>query len=409
MHEADKQESGAEDEADFEIDVVEDALELWVGRQEAFLGAEDAGADGEDGDVGSDEDEAEGVGKGVDVEGPAADGLGAGEKPERDDESDEKRDDAGVEEEPAWAEEEKEAEVTPAIAPGSEVGWAAAAVWREGGGDLGHAEAGEGGFDDHLAGELHAGGAEVEREDGVAAEGAKAAVEVADGDAEEDAADGGEDGVAEVTVKRWHGSGLDGAGEAVAHDEVVAFVEFWEEAGEVFEVVAGVGVGHEDVFAAGGLDAGDEGGSVAADGHVDDAGAFVGGDLLRAVGAAVVGDYDLAGDVVVAKGGDGLANAESESLCFVEAGHKDGDQQLAHYLNATKGLTRAFTDDTDQEPATTKAIRVEMRLIGWVRLRRRKLRLWILFSFVGEVEGKSIEVSSVRARAIRRRLGSCRS
>ncbi len=61
-------------------------------------------------------------------------------------------------------------------------------------------------------------------EDGVAAEGAESAVEVADGDAEEDAADGGEDGVAEVTVERRHGSGLDGAGEAVAHDEVVAFV-----------------------------------------------------------------------------------------------------------------------------------------------------------------------------------------
>ena len=52
-------------------------------------------------------------------------------------------------------------------------------------------------------------------------------MKVADGDAEEDAADGGEHRIAEVAVQRWHGSGLDGAGEAVAHDEVVAFVEFW--------------------------------------------------------------------------------------------------------------------------------------------------------------------------------------
>ena len=166
--------------------------------------------------------------------------------------------------------------------------------------------------------------------DGVAAEGAESAVEVADGDAEEDAADGGEDGVAEVTVERRHGSGLDGAGETVAHDEVVAFVELWKEAGEVFEVVAGVGVGHEDVFAVGGLDAGDKGGAVAADGHVDDAGAFVGGDFLGAVGAAVVGDDDFAGDVVVAESGDGLANAESERLCLIKAGHKNGDGELAH-------------------------------------------------------------------------------
>ncbi len=98
----------------------------------------------------------------------------------------------------------------------------------------------------------------------------------------------------------------------------------------MLEVVAGVGVGHEDVLAAGGFDAGDEGGAVAADGDVDDAGAFVGGDLLGAVGAAVVGDDDFAGDVVVAEGGDGLADAEGERLCFVEARHEDGDGQIAH-------------------------------------------------------------------------------
>ncbi len=139
-----------------------------------------------------------------------------------------------------------------------------------------------------------------------------------------------EDGVAEIFVERGHGSGLDFAAEAIAHDEVVALLEFGEEAGELAEVVAGVGVGHEDVFAFGGLDAGHEGGAVAADRDRDDAGAFVCRDFLRAVGAAVVGDDDLAGDVVVAKGGDSLANAESERLCFVEAGHKNGDQQLAH-------------------------------------------------------------------------------
>ena len=52
-----------------QVDVVEDALELWVWREEALLRAEDPGTDGEDGDVGSDEDKAEGVGEGVDVEG----------------------------------------------------------------------------------------------------------------------------------------------------------------------------------------------------------------------------------------------------------------------------------------------------------------------------------------------------
>ena len=98
----------------------------------------------------------------------------------------------------------------------------------------------------------------------------------------------------------------------------------------MFEVVAGVGVGHEDVFAASDLDAGDKGGTVTAGGYVDDAGTFVSGDLLRAVGAAVVGNDDFTGDIVVSKSGDGLANTKSECLCFIEAGHKDGDGELAH-------------------------------------------------------------------------------
>ena len=60
--EADQQKDAAEDEAHFKVDVVEDALELWVRWKESLLRAEDAGADGEDRDVGSDEDEAESVG-----------------------------------------------------------------------------------------------------------------------------------------------------------------------------------------------------------------------------------------------------------------------------------------------------------------------------------------------------------
>ncbi len=69
--------------------------------------------------------------------------------------------------------------MTPAVAPGAEVRCAGAAVRSEGGGDLGEAEVAESGFDDHLAGELHACCAEVEAEHGVAAQGADAAVEVA--------------------------------------------------------------------------------------------------------------------------------------------------------------------------------------------------------------------------------------
>jgi hypothetical protein len=135
-------------------------------------------------------------------------------------------------------------------------------------------------------------------------------VEVAHRDAEEDAPGGGEHRVAEVAVQRGHGSGLDGAGEAVAHNQVVALVERRQEAGQMLEVVAGVGVGHHDVLAAGGLDAGDERRAVAAGGDVDDARAFDQRDGLRAVSRAVIGDEDFAGKVGVADGLRSLANAD---------------------------------------------------------------------------------------------------
>src|SRR5581483_10648280 len=112
--------------------------------------------------------------------------------------------------------------MAPAITPRAQVRWAAAAVLLERRGDLNHALAEQRGFDDHLAGELHAGGAEVEALVGVDGERADAAVEVADGRVEEPAADEAEHRVAEISVQRRHGAGADAAAEAIAHDEIGA-------------------------------------------------------------------------------------------------------------------------------------------------------------------------------------------
>src|SRR6202041_2341483 len=123
-------------------------------------------------------------------------------------------------------------------------------------------------------GELHAGRAEVEAENGVATHGADTAVEVADGDAEEEAADKTENGVTEILVQRGHGSGFELAAEAVAHNEIVALFEFGEETGELAEVVACIGISHEDVLPACRLDAGKQCRTIAADRDRNDASAF---------------------------------------------------------------------------------------------------------------------------------------
>ena len=91
-------------------------------------------------------------------------------------------------------------------------------------------------------------------------------------------------------MERRHGAGGDAAGEAVAHDELVAGAQRGDEGVEIGEIVAVVGVAHDDVLAAGRLDAAGEGRAVAADRDRDDAGAFGGRDRLAAVGRAVVGD-----------------------------------------------------------------------------------------------------------------------
>ena len=72
------------------------------------------------------------------------DGQRSGEEGCGEHEAQEQRCDAGIEEEPARAVEEKKAQVTPAIAPGAEVGRAVAAVGRERRRDFGHTQTGEG-------------------------------------------------------------------------------------------------------------------------------------------------------------------------------------------------------------------------------------------------------------------------
>src|ERR1700677_1024466 len=110
--------------------------------------------------------------------------------------------------------------MTPAIAPGAKVRGTATTVGGQGRGHLCQAKSAEAGFDDHLAGELHSCRTEIETEDGVAAHGTDATVEVSDGDAKEQAPDEAENRVAQITMEWWHGSRLDLAAEAVAHDEI---------------------------------------------------------------------------------------------------------------------------------------------------------------------------------------------
>ena len=122
-------------------------------------------------------------------------------------------------------------------------------------------------------------------------------------------------------MQRRHGAGRDAAFESVAHDEVATVTQLFDERHERGEVVAVIGIPHDDEPPARRRDPSHERASVALGLDRHDARPPGLGDGLRAVGAAVVGDDDLAGDTVVGEAGAGFLDADGERLGLVEARH----------------------------------------------------------------------------------------
>ena len=241
-------------------------------------------------------------------------------------------------EEPARTVKEEEAQMTPAVAPRFQVGGAGAAVGRKRGRNLGDAEFGKRGFHNHLAGELHASGAQAEREAWSRGERRGDRSESrAPGMAKKEAADEAEHRVAEVAVQWGHGAGFDRAGKAVAHDKVVAGLELWQKTGQMLEVVACVRVGHQDIFAARRLDAGHQRRAIASDRHVESPGlqglrAMACEPSVEPLSATSTSPFH----VVRGKRGHSLIDAEGNCLRLIEAGHQDRQRQVVHWLDGTK-------------------------------------------------------------------------
>ena len=264
---------------------------------------------------------------GVDVEGRRADLAGSRVEPREEPRAEEDEEEPRPEVEPPGRVHQEEAEVPPAVPPGAQVRRPRPAVLAERDRDLADAKAEEGRLDDHLARELHPGRPEADAVDRLLPEAADAAVEVRDRDAEEEASEEGEDGVPEPAVKKRHGARLDPALEARAHDEVVPFLEPGHEGGDLAEVVGVVCVAHDDVTPPRRGDSAEERGTVAPLGDGDDPRAGALGDLLRAVGRAVVGHDHLAREPGGAERLDGAPHAAFERLGFVQARHQDRDEE----------------------------------------------------------------------------------
>src|SRR5436853_3552097 len=94
-----------------------------------------------------------------------------------------------IEKQPSRAEEKQQAKMPPAIAPAAQMRRTATPVGMKRSRHFGDSPSGERCLHHELARELHSGGAEVQRADRFAIEGAQAAVEIAHPDAKQQSAD----------------------------------------------------------------------------------------------------------------------------------------------------------------------------------------------------------------------------
>src|SRR5262245_1344138 len=181
--------------------------------------------------------------------------------------------------------------MTPAVAETAQVRRAAALVFPKRYGNFASLGTDLRGLDHKFRGELHAAAAQIHALEDVARKSAHPAMRIADAGAEEHVEHHGEAGISEVFVVPRHGARLDFSCEAVAHDHFAAPAPLFDEAGDFAEVVAVVGVTHDDEGATGRTNAGFQRRSVTSlrDGNHARSGCL--GNFDGAVGRSVIG-YD---------------------------------------------------------------------------------------------------------------------
>lgn len=145
--------------------------------------------------------------------------------------------------------------IVPPIAPTAQMGRAAATVRRQGCRNFGYHEVVDFGLYHHFAGELHPWRLQVEAEDGTAMEAAQSTMKIAARTTEEDAAEGREDGITQITMEHRHRAGQDAALKAIAHDKLIAFTKLFDERFQRSEIVAVVTIPHDRIGPAPGSNA----------------------------------------------------------------------------------------------------------------------------------------------------------
>jgi hypothetical protein len=105
------------------------------------------------------------------------------------------------------------------------------------------------GFDDKFEGKFHARAAEVQSVEKISAKTSHAAITIPDSGSKQKVYEPTQTGIAQVFVQFGHGARFDATPEAVPHDQIVALTQFLDKIRYFAEVVAIIGIAHDDVLA----------------------------------------------------------------------------------------------------------------------------------------------------------------
>src|SRR5437667_525184 len=208
--------------------------------------------------------------------------------------------------------------MAPAVAEAPEVWGTASFVRPKRDGNFRHANAHGGCLYDELRGKLHTGGSQIHPSIDGFSKAAHAAVGVSDICAEKQFQDSRKHGVADLFMMPSHRARFDFSFEAIAHHNFIAFAPFCAKARHLREIIAVIGIAHDDELSARLFNSLAQCMTVAPRRGMNNSGAVLLGDFDRTVSGSIIRDDDFAMNACFFEGSNGLVDAKCDGLRLVE-------------------------------------------------------------------------------------------
>ena len=119
---------------------------------------------------------------------------------------------------------------------------------------------------------------------------------IADPAVKEEVENTSQDRIAHITMEPGHRAGTNSSSKPIPHHKVISATQSVDKGAQLREVIGVIGVAHNDITPAGGLNARAERMTIATSGYCNDPRAMITGNLLRAVIAAVICNNHFATD-----------------------------------------------------------------------------------------------------------------